>query len=282
MRSESLPRTDVFHSSRLRSIAAAALDLLLPPTCVLCTTPVDKPGLLCGTCYDQFSAAGEPCCLCCGVPFDLAWHAAEGGLCQRCIDTPPSFERARGALLYDNASRRLLLPFKHGDRIEFATILARLMVRAGAGLLREADVLVPVPLHRRRLFVRRYNQAALLAQVLGSMSRRPVLLDALARVTATQNLDGKTAAERRDEVATAFAVRPRRAGLLEGRRVLLIDDVMTSGATAAACSESLLGAGAAAVDVLVAARVPDPRRDPVLRRAYRRRKRSLPSAEFPA
>jgi ComF family protein len=271
--SESLPRTEVFRSSRLASIAAAALDLLLPPTCMLCPVPVDAPGLLCGTCFGELTSGGEPCCLCCGVPFDLAWHAAEGGLCQRCIDTPPAFERARGALLYDNASRRLVLPFKHGDRIEFAPLLARLMARSGARLLRQADVLVPVPLHRRRLFVRRYNQAALLAQALGSMTGRHVLVDALARVTATQNLDGKTAAERRDEVATAFAVRPRRAGRLEGRRVLLIDDVMTSGATAGACSESLLAAGAAAVDVLVAARVPDPWQDPVLRRSYRRRKR---------
>jgi ComF family protein len=279
LRSEFLPRTDKFRFSRLGSIAAAALDLLLPPTCVLCAIPVDAPGLLCGTCYGELTPVGEPCCLCCGVPFDLAWHAAEGGLCQRCIDTPPPFERARGGLLYDNASRRLVLPFKHGDRIEYASILARFMARSGGRLLREADLLVPVPLHRRRLFVRRYNQAALLAQALGSMTGRPVLVDALARITATQNLDGKTAAERRDEVATAIAVRPRRAGLLEGRRVLLIDDVMTSGATATACSESLLAAGAAAVDVLVAARVPDPRRDPVLRRSYRRwRKRVLAAA----
>ena len=280
LRSEPLPRTESLRFSRLGSMAAAALDLLLPPTCMLCTVPVDAPGLLCGACFGELTAAGEPCCLCCGVPFDLAWHAAEGGLCQRCIDTPPPFERARGALLYDNASRRLVLPFKHGDRIEFATILARLMARSGASLLREADVLVPVPLHRRRLFVRRYNQAALLAQVLGLMTGRLVLVDALARITATQNLDGKTAAERRDEVATAFAVRPRRVSILEGRRVLLIDDVMTSGATAGACSASLLAAGVAAVDVLVATRVPDPWRDPVLRRAYRRRKRVPATAEL--
>ncbi len=273
LRSEFLPRTEKSRFSRLGSIAAVALDLLLPPTCVLCSAAVEAPGLLCGPCFGELTAAGEPCCLCCGVPFDLPWHAAEGGLCQRCIDTPPPFERARAALLYDNASRRLILPFKHGDRIEFAAILARLMRRSGTGLLHHADVLVPVPLHRRRLFVRRYNQAALLAQALGSMTGLPVLVDALARVAATQNLDGKTAAERRDEVATAFAVRSRRISALAGRRVLLIDDVMTSGATAAACSESLLSAGAAAVDVLVAARVPDPRLDPVLRRSYRRRKR---------
>jgi predicted amidophosphoribosyltransferase len=252
LRSELPPPTDHFASSRLGSIARAALDLLLPPACMLCAAPVDAPGLLCGACFGELTAAGEPCCLCCGVPFDLAWHAAEGGLCQRCIDTPPQFERARGALLYDNVSRRVVLPFKHGDRIEFSTI------------------------------VRKYNQAALLAQALGSMTGRPVLVDALARVMATQNLDGKTAAERRDEVATAFAVRSRRVGQLDGRRVSLIDDVMTSGATAGACSERLLDAGAAAVDVLVAARVPDPWQDPVLRRQYRRRKRvPLPAEPDP-
>jgi ComF family protein len=279
LRSEPRPHTESFRLSWLGSIATAALNLILPPTCLLCPTPVDAPGLLCGACFGALTAAGEPCCLCCGVPFDLMWHAAEGGLCQRCIDTPPSFERARGALLYDSASRRLVLPFKHGDRIEFVPLLARLMARAGAQLLREADVLVPVPLHRRRLFTRRYNQAALLAQALGSMTGRPVLVDALARVAATQNLDGKTAAERRDEVAAAFAVRPRRVTGLAGRRVLLIDDVMTSGATAGACGECLLAAGVAAVDVLVAARVPDPWRDPVLRRAYRRRRRAAAATE---
>jgi len=276
--SEWLPRTENLLIGRFRPIrfrparlAAAVLDLLLPPTCILCSAEVDAPGLLCGDCFGELNVIGEPCCLCCGAPFELAWHAAEGGLCQRCLDTPPPFERARAALTYDKASRRLVLPFKHGDRIEFAAVLARLMARAATGLPREADVLVPVPLHRRRLFVRRYNQAALLAQALGRMSGRPVLVDGLVRRHATETLGGKSAAERRDAVAGAFAVRPRRVGMIEGKRVLLIDDVMTSGATAAACSEALLAEGASAVDVLVAARVPDPRLDAGTRRRRRRR-----------
>ncbi len=273
--SEWLPRTESFRLGRFRPrrLVTAALDLLLPPACILCSSPVDATGLLCGACFRELNAVGDPCCLCCGVPFELAWHAIEGGLCQRCIDSPPPYERARAALSYDKASRRLVLPFKHGDRTEFATILARLMAHSGAALLRDADIIVPVPLHRRRLFTRRYNQAALLAQVLGRATGRRVLVDALARVVATHSLDGKSVAERRDEVAKAFVVRPRRAGLLRGRRVLLIDDVMTSGATAEACSAALLAAGAAAVDVLVAARVPDPRTKPVARRPSRRRRR---------
>ena len=195
------------------------------------------------------------------MPFELAWRDAEGGYCQTCLDTPPPFERARAALSYDKASRRLVLPFKHGDRIEYATILARQMARAGAMLLREADVLVPVPLHRRRLFTRRYNQAALLARSLGRLAARPVAVDLLRRDRATASLGHKSAAERRDEVGEAFSLRPIHASLPRGRRVLLIDDVMTSGATARACAAVLLAAGAASVDVLVAIRVPAPTRD---------------------
>jgi len=257
----------------LGRVAGAALDLLLPPTCITCSAPVDAPGLLCGACFGGLSVVGEPCCGCCGTPFELAWHAAEGDLCQRCLDVPPPFHRARAALNYDAASRRLVLPFKHGDRIEFAAILARLMARAGARLLRETDVIVPVPLHRRRLFVRRYNQAALLAQALGRMTGRKVLLDGLTRRLATEALGGKSAAERREEVAGVFAVRRRLVSGIEGRRVLLVDDVMTSGATAVACTESLLEAGAASVDVLVAVRVPDPRLDVIARRRKWRRRR---------
>ncbi len=268
------PRTDLFHTPRagLRNVATAALDLLLPPTCVLCPVPVDAPGLLCGGCFGELSTIGEPCCGCCGTPFELAWHAVEGGLCQRCLDTPPPFERARAALNYDQASRRLILPFKHGDRIEFAATLGRFMATAGRALWRDADYLVPVPLHRRRLFVRRYNQAALLARALERLTGRPVLVDALARRHATETLGGKSAAERRDTVSGVFSVRTRRARALLGRRILLIDDVMTSGATVSACAETLLEAGAAAVDVLVAVRVPDPLGRTARRRHGRRRR----------
>ena len=243
-----------------RRLATAALDLLLPPGCLLCPVPVDAPGLLCGGCFGQLTLIGAPCCACCGRPFELAWRAAESGLCARCAEMPPPFEHARAALIYDRVSRRLLLPFKHADRIELSLLLIRLMAQAGAALLRGADVLVPVPLHRRRLFVRKYNQAALLARGLGRLADRPVAVDGLARVRATRSLGHKSAAERREEVEGAFSVRPGRISAIAGRRVLLIDDVMTSGATAAACANVLLEAGAKAVDVLVAAWVPEPAR----------------------
>jgi ComF family protein len=169
------------------------------------------------------------------------------------------FRHARAALRYDEQARRLILPLKHADRLELATVLAPMMVRAGAALLARADVLVPVPLHRRRLFQRKYNQAAVLAFAVGRLADQPVLPDALIRIRRTAPLDEKSPEERMREVAGALGTRPSRAGQVAGKTVLLVDDVMTSGATANACATVLLEAGAVAVDVLVAARVPDPR-----------------------
>ncbi len=235
------------------------LDLLLPPACIACDRPVDAPGLLCFACFRSTGFITAPCCRACGVPFDAAAQADADGLCPGCLTALPAFGRARAALRYDAGARRLILPFKHGDRVELATALAPMMARAGAVLLREADLLVPVPLHRWRLFRRRYNQAALLARALARISGRPALPDALCRIRKTASLGGMGAAERRAQVEGAFTVRAHRAARIGGRRILLIDDVMTSGATAGACARALLAAGAAAVDVLAAARVPDPR-----------------------
>jgi ComF family protein len=220
---------------------------------------VDAPGLLCAECFRRTGFITEPLCIRCGVPFASAGLGGPEHLCPGCRAVPPVFYRARAALRYDAQGRRLILPFKHADRTEMASALAPHMARAGAALLRETNLLVPVPLHRARLFWRRYNQAALLAQAIGRIAGRPCMLDALLRRRATASLGEKSAAERATEVAGAFTVRPSRAARLAGKRVLLIDDVMTSGATANACAVALLAAGAAQVDVLVAARVPDPR-----------------------
>jgi ComF family protein len=163
-------------------------------------------------------------------------------------------------LRYDELSKRLILPFKY-DRTESARGIAKLMARAGAPLLLQADLLVPVPLHAARLRQRRYNQAALLAAALGRMAGRKVAPDALVRTKATPPLGGLGLENRRAVLDGAIAVRPGRGGALAGKVVLLIDDVMTSGSTADACARALLGAGAACVNVLTAARVADPRFD---------------------
>lgn len=245
-------------SGRLAGWAGRGLDALLPPGCPLCGARVDRQGSLCAACFSRIGFITAPFCDRCGVPFGSADQAVDG-LCPTCVERVPAFRQARAALRYDGSSRDLILPLKHADRLELAPVLASMMARAGAGLLAKADVLVPVPLHRQRLFHRRYNQAAVLALLLARAVRRPVCPDALMRVRATESLDEKTAQQRAEAVAGAFAVRPHRGSKVAGQAVLLVDDVMTSGATADACASALLAAGAAAVDVLLAARVPDPR-----------------------
>lgn len=235
------------------------LDVLLPPQCLCCGTPVMIQGLLCAACFGRIDFITEPCCARCGVPFATMAQADAERLCPTCRATPPLFGRARAALRYTGYSRQLILPLKHADRTELAALLALPMARAGGALLQDAEALVPVPLHRGRLFWRRYNQAALLAAAIGRIARVPAVLDGLVRQRATVPLGDQSATERADTVRGAFAMRPQRAASLAGRRIVLVDDVMTSGATANACAAVLLEAGARQVDVLVAARVPDPR-----------------------
>lgn len=192
------------------------------------------------------------------MPFSFKEQGGPDALCPGCREHPPQFRQARAALRYDEHGRRLILPLKHADRIELAPILAGMMVRSGTELLARADILVPVPLHRRRLFHRKYNQAAVLALAIGRLAKLPVQPDALQRTRQTAPLEEKSPEERAQEVSGSLRVRPSRLKRVAGRTVLLVDDVMTSGATANACAQALTQAGALAVDVLVAARVPDP------------------------
>ncbi len=244
----------VWLGARLGALARAGLDLALPPRCLTCDAGVEATGRLCAACFRLTFFVTQPCCLRCGTPFG---HAGQGGLamaCAGCLAQPPPWRQGRAALRYDDQARRLILPFKYGDRVELASALARHMARAGAPLLREAEVIVPVPLHRRRLLARRYNQSALLAHAVGRLAGRVVVADALRRLHPTASLAGQTRQQRAATVAGAFDVRPARRDRLFGRRVLLVDDVLTTGATAAACTEAMLAAGAARVDLLVAAR----------------------------
>lgn len=243
----------------LARLGGVALDALLPPHCLTCESPVERQGTLCGACFAGVHAVTAPLCRRCGVPFLHAGQGDAAGLCPACAARSPAFDTARAALRYDAGAQRLILPFKHGDRPELAGPLAAQMARAGAELLARAELLAPVPLHWRRLLARRYNQAALLARRLAALAGRPCIPDLIRRARATPSLGDRGAAERAALLEGAFRIRPAAARRVAGRRVLLVDDVMTSGATAEACARVLLAAGAAAVDVLAAARVPDPR-----------------------
>lgn len=243
----------------LRRAGTAVLDALLPPSCLCCHAPVLEHGVVCAVCFRGLHLLAEPLCARCGVPFRHEGQGGRAGSCPTCATDPPAFATARAAYAYDDASARLILPLKHGDRTDLARHLARHMARAGAVLLERAEVVVPVPLHWRRLLIRRYNQAGLLARHLGRAAGRPVLPDALVRTRATRPLGGLGAAARAAALEGAFRLRSRAVARLEGRRVLLVDDVLTSGATANSCARVLLDGGALTVDVLAAARVPDPR-----------------------
>ena len=234
----------------LQRTARALLDLLLPPRCLACSEEVSQPQALCAACWRKVTFLGEPCCACCGLPFD--YDLGGGALCGACMRAPPAYDRARSALRYDDGSRRLVLSFKHGDRLNGAPAFGDWMRRAGAGLLADADLLVPVPLHWSRLLRRRYNQAALLAYAIRARGGPAVAPDALRRRRRTPSQGKLGTEERRRNVRRAFALK---SGMnVDGLKVVLIDDVLTTGATVEECARILKRAGAARVDVLTLAR----------------------------
>ena len=233
------------------------LDSVLPPQCLSCSAVVDRAGSLCATCFGRFTFISPPMCTCCGIPLESP--VIDDLVCGACLRDRPAFAQARAAFIYDRESRALVLKLKHGDRTDAAVHLARWLERVGAEMIARCDLIVPVPLHRWRLLARTYNQAALLANALGPMTGKPVAPDALQRIKATPSQGRLDRVARRRNVARAFVA--NRPGAIKGRRVLLIDDVLTTGATAGACAQALLDAGALDVDVLVLARVPDPGSD---------------------
>jgi ComF family protein len=239
----------------IRTMGRMVLDALVPPQCLGCGTIVEAPGALCADCFTGFRFLASPLCRVCGCSLPDA-DADRELLCAACLRQRPDFNQARAVFAYDNASRGLILKFKNGDRTDAAVHLARWMQRAGAELISACDVIVPVPLHRWRLLTRSYNQSALLANALGRLTKRKVVPDGLSRIRATKSQGHLDRHERRRNVADAFRV--RRPELIQSRRVLLIDDVLTTGSTAEACTRALLAGGARLVDLLVLARVPGP------------------------
>jgi ComF family protein len=239
--------------ARWRAGALRVLDLGLPPLCPTCREPVADQGCLCAQCWSKLCFITRPYCERLGIPF--AYDPGPGILSMEAIADPPSYNRARAAVCYDETARTMVQAFKYGDRLDLAPAMGRWMALAGRELLAEADALVPVPLHWTRLWSRRFNQAAALAKTISRVSGVPVAYHALRRVRATRQQVGLTRAERASNVQGAFRVPDDARAEVRGRRLVLVDDVLTSGATLDICARILLRAGAANVDTLVFARV---------------------------
>src|SRR5436190_2792142 len=240
--------------------ARFALDIALPTLCVSCREPVDGDGV-CASCWAKLSFIAPPYCPRLGIPF--VYDPGPELLSMEAIANPPAYARARAAVRYDDVARTLVHALKYQDRTDLAPAMGRWMARAGQELLGEADILVPVPLHWRRGWSRRYNQSGALARVISRQTGVKLASEALRRVRATEQQIGLSRTQRASNVQGAFKVAPERAADIEGRRVVLVDDVLTSGATTDACARALLRAKAAQVDALVFARVVDTHRAPI-------------------
>jgi ComF family protein len=238
----------------LRRGGTRFLDFLFPPLCIQCREHVGEAGSLCVKCWSKIQFIEGASCACCGLPFDVPVMGETR--CAACHAEPPDFDRARAVMRYDEASKDSILAFKHADRLELVPSFARWLARVGNDMLSESDFIVPVPLHRSRLWSRRYNQAAELARHLARQSATTFAPELLERVrkTASQG-EMPSASARARNVSGAFRVSKKRTGAIRGKTILIVDDVLTTGATVNACARVLKRAGAARVFVLALARV---------------------------
>ncbi len=233
----------------IKKVFVKILDFLIPPVCGICDEPVMETATLCAKCFAALTFIREPRCTVCGRPFE--YDILGERTCSKCLMKRPIYAKARSALAYDDASKKLILPFKNGDRLDLAPLLVKLMSNAAPNLLTEADVLVPIPLHRLRLLKRKYNQSAVLAMKLAKKFEKKCLPSALVRVRATPSQGHLSPAERKKNVRGAFKVRAPEK--IKGKKILLIDDVLTTGATANECAKVLLKVGAKEVSLLTLA-----------------------------
>lgn len=237
------------------------IDFIFPPRCIVSGDVVDQQGMLSPQAWGELNFITDPQCNRCGFPFDFdTGEVREGNICGVCMKSPPVFDKARSALVYDDASRDIVLAFKHADQTQVVPSFIPWLNRAGEEILAKADYLVPVPLHRWRILKRRFNQSALIAQYLSDEIKTPCLLDILLRTRSTETQGHLQADQRKKNVRNAFQINPKCAGSIKNKHIVLIDDVYTTGATVSECAKVLLKNGAASVNVLTLARVVKPSR----------------------
>lgn len=233
------------------ALAHATATLIVPPVCIACHAPLATYDSLCAACWQQIAFVHPPLCDRLGIPLSIDTGGPQ--VSAAALANPPAFDRTRAAAVFAGPMQQLIHRFKYSDTHDARRLFGRWLVLAGATLLAEADILIPVPLNRWRLMERRYNQAAILSNEVSRLSGVAVAPLALERIKATVSQVGLSTAERRRNVAGAFRVPRSRRALIEGRRVLLIDDVITTGATLDAAASVLKAGGATAVDALALA-----------------------------
>lgn len=237
------------------------IDFMLPPRCIVTGDIVDGQGMLSPEAWRDLNFITTPYCVRCGLPFDFVEeNHTNDNQCGACLKSPPLYNQARAALVYDEASRDIILGFKHGDQTQSVPCFVPWLNQAGAALLDKADILMPVPLHRWRLLRRRFNQSALITKYLSDNTKIPFILNGLERVRATPVQGYLKPNERMKNVKNAFRVPPDIIPQIRHKRIILIDDVFTTGATVSECTKALLKNGAGTVDVLTLARVVKPSR----------------------
>ena len=230
------------------------LNFIFPPHCLVCNKNLFSNDGLCNDCLEQLQFITKPFCNCCGYPFDLQeYEVLNTFLCSKCLKKHYKFDKARSVVCYNDMSKNIILPFKHADKTRYKNFIANLLIKTGTELLKDTDIIIPVPIHFTRLLKRKYNQATLIGNVISKNTAITIYYDVLFRIKKTKSQGHLTVKQRQKNVLNAFTV--KNSDKIKGKNILLIDDVFTSGATLNECAKVLKKVGVKKIYILTFARV---------------------------